>query len=593
MVNKLNFCGVILLSHMSIGVSSLVAADYEKPKENNNIFDKVISKHPVVSNELYSLIIKKSFIPDHKFTDEMVDVILILKDTKIKLSEPLSSVEIKIDSTGTSHIFANRKEQDSRYLQQENVKLLNYKKQYRDQKKTQIKKMLKNLVEMNSIMNTNFNINAVKNAIKNGKDSFQIRLPKAKILAFAENNKNIISGLELPKKLKPLLAEAMPSTNVEPFAHYSYSKKGENIGVFMSDNGCPNPSEMTHYTKLSGTNQPHGTNVAGIIRGVAPLSHIYCRAGLSFINSNEIQGSGGNPRVYITNYSWGESSPSDGYNYLDRDLDNQIWDNDLVSFVAAGNDHDRVSSPAKALNAISVGNYDDSTDEIWDNGQGSYSSFQNPSNTKNEKPEIVAPGVHITAGSSNHVYTFVGTSLTSPHAAGFAADLMSEYNWLQLRPYYFKAFLLAGSTKQIDGGVDKVGVGGLDYYRAYYNSINRWWTGSYDYWVSHDDNPDSDRLEWKVNLNSGLNVRVAIAWLNRGSYTYDHRNDSHPIGKDFDLQVLKPDGSYVCGSYSWDNPYEKCDFRTTVSGDYIIRINRYANRDTSVGMQLGASVNWN
>ncbi len=83
-----------------------------------------------------------------------------------------------------------------------------------------------------------------------------------------------------------------------------------------------------------------------------------------------------------------------------------------------------------------------------------------------------------------------------------------------------------------------------------------------------------------------------ISWLNRGSYTYDHRNDAHPIGMDLDLRVYDPYGRYVGGSYSWDNPYEKVNFYPTVSGYYTFKINRYANRDTSLNLRMGLYVNY-
>jgi hypothetical protein len=84
---------------------------------------------------------------------------------------------------------------------------------------------------------------------------------------------------------------------------------------------------------------------------------------------------------------------------------------------------------------------------------------------------------------------------------------------------------------------------------------------------------------------------VAIAWLNRGTYTFDHRADAHPIGQDLDLYVYGPTGAYVGGSASWDNQFEVVNFTPTMTGNYRIKISRYANRDTSADFRLGLKIN--
>ena len=109
-IKNIRFSQIILLSCIGLGTLSLGAADFEKPKEKN-IYN--INKHPIIGNDLYDLIMKKSFISGKTFQNrnELIDVVLVLKDPDIKINEPLSSVEVRIDSTGLSHIFANGKEQ--------------------------------------------------------------------------------------------------------------------------------------------------------------------------------------------------------------------------------------------------------------------------------------------------------------------------------------------------------------------------------------------------------------------------------------------------------------------------------------------------
>lgn len=118
-------------------------------------------------------------------------------------------------------------------------------------------------------------------------------------------------------------------------------------------------------------------------------------------------------------------------------------------FISAGNvdstdtiNGRNITSPAKGMNVITVGNYEDNSDKI-SNG----SIHINPI-TKNEKPEKVAPGTFVTiTGDDGTVYSNqYGTSISSPHAAAFAADAMSHNTFLQHSPMTLKAFMLAGNT---------------------------------------------------------------------------------------------------------------------------------------------------
>lgn len=392
----------------------------------------------------------------------------------------------------------------------------------------------------------------------------------------------------------------MISTKINPFALSDSGHRGSNIGVFVKEAlGCPYNGYMQNYTRLSGTPYYHDMIVTSIIRAVSPNSHIYCRHhGNMLPTQNELLGLNGNPRIYIENYSLYYSHHiSPYYTDIDKQFDNHAYYNDTVIFVANGNRYitdanknvieitPYTLTPAKALNVISVGNYDNSNDII------SHSSNYINSQIKNEKPEIVAPGTNIDiAGYTNNN----GTSYASPHAAGLAADMMSKYEWMRLKPYYFKAMMMAGSTKNVGGGADKTGVGGIDFHRTAYNSRNNWWHGSnssFSYYDSVDPYPNNGFMDWKVMLYANKPTRAVIAWFNRGDYIYEHRNDAHPLGMDFDLQILDTNNKIVGHSTSWDNPYEIVDFIPATTGEYVIRIKRYANRDLNSMIKLGASVN--
>lgn len=504
-----------------------------------------------------------------------VNVVVTLKTDNISL-EPVTFIgEASISENGEQTVLVNGKTQTTTELNLENEKLFAHQKKVKELKKNNTKKSLKQFANTYKFLGKRI----LDEIVSSEKDYFEVRLSKSEIMKLAKN-KNLILGIELPQTPFDEIDDAMISTRVDPYAFYG--NEGDGVNIYMSDGGCEADNYTTDYDRLAGSSAWHGRNVLNILRAVSPESFIYCRTDYTLPETSD-------PDVEIQNHSWGIGTNTD-YRTEDRDFDNYIIDNNDVIFKSAGNRGDtstpNVTSPGKGLNVITVGNYDDDTDEIYFE-----SSYGDPQ-TKNQKPEIVAPGTEIDT-DLNGIQDGSGTSWAAPHAAAFAADLMSNYTWMQHKPHLMKSIMLAGATKSIDGGADKVGVGGIDFWSANYNGHMKWWTNaSYDYYISHDDGTNDSVLEWKTpSLSSGNKYRAVISWLNSGTYTYAHRTDSHPIGKDFDMSVYDPNGNYVCGSSSWDNPYEICNFTASTSGQYLIRINRYANRDTSSNMSLAITVN--
>ena len=439
----------------------------------------------------------------------------------------------------------------------------------------------------------------VRQAIEDGRDTFTLELTQAEIMKLAKDRS--VSGIELYEETKDQIAQAMVDTSISTSALPNSTTRGNNIGIYMTESGCANESRISNYDRLSGSETNHSRNVGAIIRAVSPDSFLYCRGGAVLPTSIDLHGlrlfgiqiiPPLNPPIMVANRSNGGYSNPD-YKTLDRDWDNFVYNNNIPVYNAAGNDGNTtqyVISPAKGLNVVGVGNYNDANDTIR-----SSSGFKDPE-TGNEKPELSAPGTNITAGG----FTMTGTSMASPHAAGFAADLMSRYGALKYRPYLLNAVMLAGATDDIASNnstskLEKVGLGGIDFASAAWNGWYWYWTGnnsSFNSFASSDGNNDQ-YIEKKFYIpNSWDKVRAVISWLNRGSYTYSHRNDAHPIGMDLDFRVYDPNGNYVGSSASWDNSFEKVEFTPNVSGYYTFKINRYANRDTSLNLRLGMEVNF-
>ncbi len=207
----------------------------------------------------------------------------------------------------------------------------------------------------------------------------------------------------------------------------------------MANLSAPIPGYISNYTIIGAHNygeDDHSELVSAILRGVSPDSHIYCKDDTcSFPEPEYLNGYNGNPPIYITTHScyW---NTSNSYTPYDKDFDNYVYNNGIAVFALAGNitTTDNVVTPGKGLNVITVGNYNDSDGTI-----SSQSCSGNPE-TGNHKPEIAAPGKRISAGG----HTSSGTSFATPHAAAFAADLLSAYPWMQLRPHMVKAFMLLG-----------------------------------------------------------------------------------------------------------------------------------------------------
>ncbi len=442
----------------------------------------------------------------------------------------------------------------------------------------------------------------IQQAIKDGRTMVTMELSRSEINELAQSTDGRISGIELYQAGEDDIAQAMVDTSISTAALTNTTTRGNNIGVYMTESGCANESRITNYDRLSGNETNHSRNVGAIIRAVSPDSFLYCRGGAVLPTSIDLNGlrlfglqiiPPLDPPIHIVTRSNSTNDNTD-YTTLDREWDNFVYNENIAVFNSGGNTGNgtgNVRSPGKGLNVISVGNYNDATNTIWQS-----SPFIDPE-TGNEKPELAAPGRSIAAGG----FTMTGTSQSTPHAAAFAADMMSDpfRPWLKYRPYLLKANMLAGATDDIASNnstsqLEKAGLGGIDFASAHQNGWYWYWSGSnnsFDSFASNDGNNDQ-YIEKKLYIsNSWDNVRAVISWLNRGSYTYDHRNDAHPIGMDLDFRIYDPNGVYIGSSASWDNPFEKVEFTPNVSGYYTFKINRYANRDANSNFRLGMQVN--
>lgn len=280
------------------------------------------------------------------------------------------------------------------------------------------------------------------------------------------------------------------------------------------------------------------------------------------------------------------------YSQIDQEWDDFVYNNPVATILAAGNQPNNpangwnVWSPAKALNILTVGNYNDANNTI-----NPTSCHINPS-TQNEKPEISFPGTNITAGGHAN---FTGTSMASPHAAAAAADFMGAWPRFQSAPARMKALMLSAPREDIVGGVGTVGVGGFDYLSAKVG-WSWWWSGSngqFGAMDSWDYLPNNGRIDVRSYLNASLpKVWVSLAWLNRGTFMFQNQWHWNPIGMDMNLFVYDPNGNLIAQSASLNNPYEMVSFDPQVTGYYRVSIARTANNDPASRIDMGLVLNY-
>ena len=513
---------------------------------------------------------------------ETLEVLVSLKSIDVSAELPAEFGEFQFARGRVVAQSHNGKPVYSREIDQANLLALSAEKSARYARVEKQQQVTKGFAERHKLLDNE----ALRAAIDNGDASFSAKMTVPQLRRLIESKDQDLAGLELAFPVADQITGDMNATNISSYALPYTNLRGNGIGIYMTESGCADEAGRTNYDRLAGSQTDHSQNVFGIMRAVAPSSFIYCRGGAVLPQNSDLDGVGGNPAIRVINRSNG-GNDTVNYSTLDRDWDNLSYNSNIAIFNAAGNNGTgtgNIISPAKGLNVMAVGNYNDSTNAI-----NTSSSFVN-TELGSAKPEFVSPGTSIAAGG----FTMTGTSMASPHAAAFAADMMSGWDVYVGRPHVVYASMIAGATDAITGGFDKVGQGGTDFLSTYYDGWTYYYTGNNASFNSFDsaDGATDGAISRVVNITStSKKVRVAIAWLNRGNYTYDHRADAHPIGQDLDISIYGPTGAYVGGSASYDNQYEVVNFTPTTTGNYTIKVRRFANRDTSADFRMGLKVN--
>lgn len=425
----------------------------------------------------------------------------------------------------------------------------------------------------------------VRDEFKNGFEPMRIELEVAQIEKLLDHASLI--GIELYEEpIDDSLATAKLATYVTQSASYQYNEEGRNVGVYMSESGCPPTGYISNYQKISGSDTNHSRLVSSLIRSVSPNSKIYCRSGCVLPTASMIGTNAGyTPPIFIANLSCSQSSGSE-YDSNDMAADDLSYNTGLTIVKSAGNNGNStgdITGPGRGLNVITVGSYDDHSFTPSQFSIESYSSYRNPTNTKNDKPELSAPG-HLIDGandSSGNPIVMSGTSFAAPHVAGMLANLNSMWSqpsYNLFTPPLARTHIMVGARDYVIGGYDKVGVGGADFYRMYTGPLAHTWKS---------DIPSNGIIEFKYTLPASSTKAIFIAsWLNRGTWIYQHRNDPFPAGIEFGLVVYSPSGNVIATHWNPHNGFARVEFEHLESGEYKIAIVKLSKRDTALNLNM-------
>ena len=335
--------------------------------------------------------------------------------------------------------------------------------------------------------------------------------------------------------------------------------------------------------------QGHGTHVSGIIAGTGEGNALYkgVAPGAALVGVKVLDSAGSgtmadvdagiewaiaNKDTYgirVINLSLGTSGSSNGQDSTSMAVNN-AYNAGIVAAVAAGNSGPRkatIGSPGAAVNALTVG-------AMADVGEKGFNvaSFSSRGLTADGrmKPDIMAPGVNITAPKANGVNQYVtmsGTSMATPFTAGVVA-LMLDANY-GLTPAQVHSTLFNTAEDWGPAGQDlDYGYGRLQGYEAIKAAGGFSGTGpDVPTHTAYSGSLAAKGASQTFNLPITSTTTPVAATLLMPGWT----SSTSP---DFDLFVYNPSGTLV-GRAEGTSRQELVTFTPTVTGTYTVKVLSY------------------
>lgn len=360
---------------------------------------------------------------------------------------------------------------------------------------------------------------------------------------------------------------------------------------YRSDGTYVTPTVSPHATKVTSIIMGKSVTVGSrTLEGIATGATVYQtsveKASDVYTAFNTLVGKG----VNIINYSGGSSTS--GYTSYDKEIDNLIATTKVTFVKSAGNSSGEITSPGKAINAITVGNAETKSDSKTANSSP-YSMYSSSSYSENSylpnKPDIVAPGARITtAYSSTQTTSGSGTSYSAPMVTGIIAQSMQRVASFKTNPYTAKAAMVLFSepskistTNNSTAGNtylrDKSGAGLINA-----NYIVKGFTSRTGTLKSVSSTSTSNSYSYK----SGQKLRIVLVFGKSKDVSITSSSDMD----DIDVRLLNSDGTIVASSTSSRNNVEIIEYNIPSDGSYSIQAVAHTVRDTTNGVPF--SICW-
>ena len=336
----------------------------------------------------------------------------------------------------------------------------------------------------------------------------------------------------LDGQVQATLAESVAQINAPQAWDAGYDGTGATVAVLDSgvDDEHPDlatqiddevsfvPGETTkdvngHGTHVASTVLGTGAASGGVEKGVAPGARLIVGKVLGddgfgqdswIIDGMEWAAA----HADVVSMSLGTTEPSDGTDPMSQAVDTLTADTGALFVIAAGNlgAEQSIGAPAAADAALTVGAVDNQDQLAW------FSSTGPRFGDQAMKPDIVAPGVDITAarsqwmtdGSGSYV-TLSGTSMATPHVAGAAAILAARHPaWRAAR---LKDSLMSSSALLPGYTAYQVGSGRVDVAASVLGTVQA--TGSVFFGFDRWPHPDLSAVQRTITYtNSGATDRT-------------------------------------------------------------------------------------